>query len=325
MIRHLVSIDDIDSVTLNEILGLSERFREQIRHGHLVLTGKKLGVILLFYQPSTRTITSFEIAARLIGMPVLSCKDNATLSTAEAKGESFENTIANLCYPGVGIIVIRHPVAGQAKLAAEVADKQKVGRSTVRIINAGDGSREHPTQGLQDCLTMLQLSKRKRPEEVRLVLANDIANSRVFRSTLPLFIRLFKPVQIGLCAPEGINLPPDLENMIREQKIKIFQFNYISRALEWGDFFYVGRPQSEYVDDPDYAAKFRGFQVTRQMLDALPPESTCQLLHAQPIVNEISKDALYHPRSQIWKQKDNGLYVRMACLELSYRSIVHPA
>jgi len=275
------------------------------------------GVVLLFYQPSTRTRASFEIAARFLGYSVLYSTEAAGFFSSAAKGESLEDTIELFSnYPGVGIIILRHPEKGAAERAAKIADPYGVS-----IINAGDGTNEHPTQALLDLYTIYKLRQNQKPmNQIKLVLANDLDHSRTIRSLCLLFAKTFKPLEIGVSAPKNIDLPKDVQKGLKDFGIKILKFDNLKKAALWADFLYMTRPQIEYYRSKKIAEKFQNFRINRAFLANIPKDRPCRILHPMPIdsknFNEITQDARHHPRCQIFQQARYGLYVRMALLKM---------
>ncbi|OGD56958.1 hypothetical protein A2V71_03180 [Candidatus Berkelbacteria bacterium RBG_13_40_8] len=286
------------------------------------------GIVILFFQRSSRTHSTFEIAANELGIPIIYSTQAADRFSSVAKGESLADTIRLFAgFPHVRIIVIRHPQEYSAQEAAEIAD-----RFGVSIINAGDGTNEHPTQALLDLYT---IKKQKHPDksirELRIVVANDIEYSRTIRSLLILFGRIYGPKEIGICAPRGINLPEDIRCELIRESIEIVSFHDLRDAAYWADFLYMTRPQIEYYARDitneeekkrkikELEAKFQGFRITKGFMDSLSPDCKCQIMHPMPVdslhFNEIMPDVREHPRCTMFKQATNGIPIRMALLK----------
>lgn len=314
-ISHILSVQQF---TPSEILKIFHRARrmERITRRLGNLRSKSRGIVLLFYQPSTRTRASFELASRFLGYRILYSTEAAGFFSSAAKGESLEDTIELFSnYPGVGIIILRHPEKGAAERAAQIA-----GPYGVSIINAGDGTNEHPTQALLDLYTIYKLRQNQKPmKQIKLVVANDIEHSRTIRSLCLLFAKTFKPFEIGISAPKNINLAEDVQKGLKDFGVKLLKFDSLKKAALWADFLYMTRPQIEYYRSKKLAKKFQDFRVDKDFLDSIPQNCPCQILHPMPIdsknFNEITVEARHHPRCQIFQQARYGLYIRMALLK----------
>lgn len=323
---HILSARQFAIRPLEDLFELADQMEERLIKKDIPPRNNPNGCALLFFQPSTRTHSSFYLAARYQDIPVWYSSQEAGVFSSAAKGESLEDTIGIFGnYPYIKVIVLRHPDNFSAQAAAEVADPLGVS-----IINAGDGTNEHPTQALLDLYTMRRHTH-KNLQQVRLVVANDIEFSRTIRSLLILFINNYHPSEIGICAPLGINLPSDLQAELSREGVDIVVFRSLEIAAEWADFLYMTRPQIEYVarDIQDEEEKrriiatrkklFANFRLTRQHLDHLSSRSSCLIMHPMPIdrhdFNEIAKDASDHPRCIYYRQAANGLHIRMALLD----------
>jgi len=324
--KHILSARQFSRQELEKIFTLAEQMEQLVRQKIIPARQNREGIVLLFFQPSTRTHSSFVHAANCLGIPVWYSPPDVSVFSSAAKGESLEDTIRIFCnYPYVKVIVLRHPQNFAAQVAAEVADEYGIS-----VINAGDGTNEHPTQALLDLYTMRQYS-RKDLRQTKLVVANDLELSRTIRSLLILLANNFSPEQIGICAPEGITLPRDLHDEICREGIEILTFRHLLDAAIWADFLYMTRPQLEYVaaDVQDGEEKerlirkrrelFRNFRLTQPLLEQISPDCPCKIMHPMPIdrrdFGEIDTEASVHPRSIFYQQAQNGLYIRMALLD----------
>ena len=312
---HILSFEQFNRSDLLKTFKIADQMKKiaQERGSRQIL--KSEGIVLLFYQPSTRTHASFEIASKLLGIPILYSTQAANQFSSAAKGESLEDTIELFCnYPGIKVIVLRHPESGSALLASKIADKYDV-----NIINAGDGTNEHPTQALLDLYTIFQ-RKKKSMKKIKLVVAGDIEHSRTIRSLSLLFAKIFQPEEIGVCAPKGIHLPKDIEMKLKGFGVKIIKFDDLKKVVLWADFLYMTRPQIEYYKSKKLAKKFKEFRIDQKFLEDIPQGYPCQILHPMPIdsknFNEITAEARHHPRCKIFQQAQNGVFIRMALLKI---------
>ena len=294
--RHLLTLESLSRTEIVHLLDRAEAFR-MLGQQRELLAGRT--VLNLFFENSTRTRTSFEIAARRLGADVVNF-DVSRSSTA--KGESLLDTLHTLEAMRLDALVVRHGENGLPDYLAEHA------RSDVAVINAGDGRRAHPTQALLDALTIRQ--RRTDFEKLRIVICGDIRHSRVARSDVHAFTTL--GVQdIRLCAPRAL-LPEDANEFrgctIRED---------FDGALEGADVVIMLRIQKERMAaallpaDSDYFAQY-GLDARRLAL-ARPD---CMVLHPGPINRgvEIAGEVADGGHSRILDQVANGVFVRMAVL-----------
>ena len=259
------------------------------------LRGK--AIINLFFENSTRTRTSFELAGKYLGADVVNI---ATSSSSVTKGESLRDTLLTVQSMGTDAVVMRHSAEG----AAQYADK--VLRCSV--INAGDGAHEHPTQGLLDLFTIQQ--HKKKIEGCKVAILGDIRHSRVARSNIWGLTKMGAEVHIG--GPRTL-VPPDIANM------GVFLHETVEGALKNADVVNVLRIQLErqkvgFFPTPREYARIFGLNTQRLGLakkDAL-------VLHPGPMNRglEISPDVAYGTQSAIEEQVTNGVAIRMAILFL---------
>jgi aspartate carbamoyltransferase catalytic subunit len=285
------------------LLALASRFKHErasARAGkaasrYELLRGRT--VLTLFFENSTRTRSSFEVAARALGADVLSFQKDAS---SVAKGESLEDTVRNLDAIGTDALVLRHPAAGAPRLVARAV------RSSV--INAGDGAHEHPTQGLLDALSLREVWGGFEGKTVAIV--GDIAHSRVARSNIHCLGKLGAKVRVGgpsTLIPRGI------------EKLGCTVAGNLRDLLDGADAVMALRIQNERFIDArlpgarDYA---RTWGLNAKTLQLLPPGAL--VLHPGPVNRgvELSSDVMDGPRSLIMDQVDSGVAVRMAALTL---------
>jgi aspartate carbamoyltransferase catalytic subunit len=294
--RHLLTLEGIDRATVTRLLDRAEDFRVRGQQRGL-LAGRT--VLNLFFENSTRTRTSFEIAARRLGADVI----NFDLSrSSAAKGESLLDTLQTLEAMGLDALIVRH---GENRMPDWLAEHAN---SMVSVINAGDGSRAHPTQGLLDALTI-----RQRHDDfgnLRIVICGDIRHSRVARSDVHAFTALGAR-DVRLCAPRAL-LPEDPDEFPGCGITEGFD-----GALEGANVVIMLRIQKERMAaallpaDSDYFAQY-GLDARRLAL----AQPDCVVLHPGPINRdvEIAGDVADGAQSRILDQVANGVPVRMAVL-----------
>lgn len=259
------------------------------------LRGKS--IINLFFEPSTRTRTSFELAGKYLGADVVNI---TTSASSVVKGESLRDTLLTVEAMGVDIIVMRHEAEGSAHFAAKAVKPV--------IINAGDGAHEHPTQGLLDMFTIKE--KKGSLAGLKVAIVGDILHSRVARSNIWGLQKMGAEVRIA--GPRTL-LPRDIEQM----GVKVY--DRVEPALEGADVVNVLRIQRERQQKglfPTAREYARIFGINPQRLALAQPDAL--VMHPGPMNRglEISPDVAYSEQSAIQEQVKNGLAVRMALLYL---------
>jgi aspartate carbamoyltransferase catalytic subunit len=293
---HFTHTDDCSTEQLHGLLQLAQRVAADPSVYYRRLSGQLL--INLFYEASTRTRVSFEVAAKRLGMHVVNI---GTAGSSIEKGETLHDTFFTLQAMQPDFVVVRHPVEGTARDLVSLAEPG------THIINAGDGTAAHPTQALLDALTLQQhfgdLSA------LTIVMAGDIRHSRVARSSLALLRRLGVR-EIRLAAPADF-LPG--EQTVAHDRV----FTDFDQALDGANVIMMLRIQKERISGlniPDASDYHRDWGLTRSRLALAAPE--CRVLHPGPINRgvEIASDVADGPQSLIRLQVSNGLYTRMALL-----------
>lgn len=282
-------------MSAGEILSLLKAAkRMNPRRSRPLLRGKR--VLLLFYEPSTRTRSSFEIAAKSLGAMVVLVQSSG--SSVE-KGESLVDTVYTLRAVGADVLVIRHPNAGAALLAAQHLD--------IPVINAGDGMHEHPTQALLDAYTILR--HKKTLNGLRLTIVGDIYHSRVARSTIHLLGKF--GARVTLCGP-----PDFLPEVASTLASGLHITRTLEDALRGADVVMVLRVQRERLGGKklslsDYTSKY---QITTERLKLANRDAL--LMHPGPIVRglELTSEVADCPQSVIVEEVQNGVSMRMAIL-----------
>ncbi len=298
-LRHFTTLEHLPRETIERLLDRAESLRDACAHGTRkldVLAGRT--VLNLFFEPSTRTRTSFELAARRLGADVVNF-DIGFSSTS--KGEELYDTLHTLEAMHLDAIIVRHKQSGTPDELVRHA------MSGVSVINAGDGNHAHPTQGLLDALTIRQ----HRPdfEKLTVAICGDIKHSRVARSDIHALSTLGVK-EIRLCGPAALMPATDEFPQARH-------FENFDEAISGVDAVIMLRLQKERMastDLPDEAAYFDRYGLDRRRL-ALAGRG-CLVMHPGPLNRgiEIASDVADGAQSRILEQVGNGVFVRMAVL-----------
>jgi len=291
-VRHLLAIEQLSRPEIEAILDRAESFAEVGRRDiKKVPTLRGRTVVSLFYESSTRTSSSFELAAKRLSADLVSVK---AAGSSVDKGESLKDTVATLTAYDPAAIVIRHPSAGAAQMVAEWGE--------AAVVNAGDGKHEHPSQALLDLFTL-----RRRLDSLegkRIWIVGDVLHSRVARSNLVAFQAM--GAEVTVCGPPAL-IPRGIEQLGCE-------VSYSLERLGEADVVYALRLQKERMRESfvpslrEYAARF---QIDSRRLG---PRQL--LMHPGPVNRgvELSGEAIDSPQSLIAEQVASGLVVRMAIL-----------
>jgi aspartate carbamoyltransferase catalytic subunit len=300
--KDVISVKQFGRSDLEYIFGVAHEMREMVeRVGTFdLLKGKILAN--LFYEPSTRTSSSFIAAMERLGGSVISI--NEVKYSSVSKGESLPDTIRTLeCYADV--IVLRHPETGSAVIAAKAARKP--------VINAGDGVGEHPTQALLDTFTIFEELSGGSVDGMTVTMLGDLKYGRTVHS-LARLLSLFK-VRINYVSPEILRMPREVLNEVGEKGIPQAEFNSLQDVLPETDVLYVTRVQKERFEDPADYEKVKGaYVIDPQIMKAARQDMI--VMHPLPRVGEISVDFDEDPRAAYFRQMEYGLYVRMALLAM---------
>jgi aspartate carbamoyltransferase catalytic subunit len=267
------------------------------------LTGPLRGRILatLFFEPSTRTRFSFEAAMQKLGGGVLTA-ENARTNSSATKGESIGDTV-RVVSAYANVIAIRHYEEGAAEAASKI--------SPVPIINAGDGSGEHPTQALADIYTIKK--ELGWLNGLRVALVGDLLYGRTIHSLLPM-LSLYRGLTIDLISPSQLRLPLRYREYLAEKGIPFHEGEKLEGVIEQADVAYITRVQRErFASQEDYDAVKDVYVIDAETANRMRPEAI--IMHALPRVNEISPDVDSNARAAYFRQAKNGLYIRMALLK----------
>ncbi len=296
--KDLLGLEPLTGDQIQLILDTAEPFKEiSERAIKKVPTLRGATIVNLFFEPSTRTRVSFEFAEkRLSADPV----NVAAASSSVTKGETLVDTARNLEAMRIDMVVIRHGASGAARFLAE--------RIESNVINAGDGTHEHPTQGLLDMLTLRDHFKQL--GGLKVCLCGDVLHSRVARSNIWGLKKM--GAEVAVCGPRSL-----LPNAIDEMGVTVF--DHIEDAIQWADALNILRLQLERMTAgyiPSLREYNRVFGVSRERLDRAPRDVL--ILHPGPMNRgvEIDSDVADGPFSVILPQVTNGVAIRMAVLYL---------
>lgn len=298
--KSILSVKQFNQDDLMYIFEVAHEMREMVeRVGTFDLLKGKI-LVNLFYEPSTRTASSFTAAMERLGGSVIPI--NEVKYSSVAKGESLPDTVRSLeCYSDV--IVLRHPEVGASALAAQYARKP--------IINAGDGIGEHPTQALLDLFTIIE--EKGNVDGLTVTMLGDLKNGRTVHS-LSRLLSLYD-VKLNFVSPEILRLPKEINSELESKGIPIQEFTLLDQAISESDVLYVTRVQKERFEDPQDYENVKGtYIITSQSLAEAREDLV--LMHPLPRVGEISMELDDDPRAAYFRQMEYGMYVRMALLAM---------
>lgn len=296
--RHLMSPLDFTTDELDRLFDLAgdiENNPEKYAHA---CEGKKLATC--FYEPSTRTRLSFESAMYNLGGHVLGFSDAG--SSSASKGESVSDTIRMIsCY--ADICAMRHPKEGAPMVASS--------KSSIPVINAGDGGHQHPTQTLTDLLTIRSLKGRL--SHFTIGLCGDLKFGRTVHSLINALIR-YDNISFVFISPEELRIPDYIrEDVLRKNNIPFREVIRLEDVMPQLDLLYMTRVQRErFFNEEDYV-RLKDFYILNQEKMNLAREDML-VLHPLPRVNEISVEVDEDPRAAYFRQVQYGVYVRMALI-----------
>ncbi len=289
---------DIGKKEILEILDEAEKMEELLKKKTplKLLEGKILATV--FYEPSTRTRLSFETSMKRLGGEVITMTD--LKSSSVAKGESLIDTI-RVISSYADIIVLRHPSEGAARLASEYSE--------VPIINAGDGSNQHPTQTLLDLYTIRR--EIGKIDGIKIAFVGDLKYGRTVHS-LVYALSLFKNVEMYFISPKELKMPKDIIEDLKFKNIKFYELENIENIGDDIDVLYVTRIQKERFPDPNEYEKVKGsYRITKEFVEG----KKFIIMHPLPRVDEIDYEVDNLPQAKYFKQSFYGIPVRMAILK----------
>ena len=309
--NHILSIDQFDRSDIEKLFSVADNLEQFASKEKItrVLEGAILGN--MFFEPSTRTRISFGASFNLLGGNVREITEVG--SSSLAKGESLADT-AQVLSGYSDIIVLRHPENGSVQKFAEA--------SRVPVINAGDGSNEHPSQALLDLYTIQkELSQNKKNlDNLRIALVGDLKYGRAVHSLCKILSK-YSNVKMDLVSPEELQLPEDLLNQLTDAGVSVNQTENLEEGISEVDIIYVTRVQEERFNNKEDANKYRGLLSLNQSIYTANCEPNTVIMHPLPRdsrsdANELDRDLYANPNLAIFRQADNGVVIRMAMFAL---------
>ncbi len=296
--KHLLSPLDLSVSELSDLLDLARDISKDPKKYSHVCDGKKLAT--LFYEPSTRTRLSFEAAMLNLGGSVLGF--SSANSSSASKGESVSDTIRVIsCY--ADICAMRHPKEGAPMVAAS--------KSSIPVINAGDGGHQHPTQTLTDLMTIREL--RGSLDNFTIGLCGDLKFGRTVHSLINSLVR-YNNVKFVLISPKELRVPDYIrDDVLAANNAEFVEVESLEEAMPQLDILYMTRVQRERFFSEDEYLRMKDFYVLDEAKMSLAKEDM-YVLHPLPRVNEISVEVDDDKRAAYFQQVQYGVYVRMTLI-----------
>ncbi len=303
-LNHVYESQQFDSDLLDRVFNVADEMKKDLsaepRRYSQALKDKIMAS--LFYEPSTRTRFSFESAMARLGGSILTTENAKEFSSA-AKGETLYDSTRVMC-GYADLIVMRHNEPGSAKSAAEA--------STVPVINAGDGSGQHPTQALLDLYTIRDCFPTI--DGLSIAMVGDLKYGRTVRS-LSYLLTKYNNITIYFVSPPVCKMDDDLKNYLTTNGVTWEEENSLEKVLPLVDCVYMTRIQKERFHDLEDYKRASGKYILEMEKVKLMKEKSI-IMHPLPRVDEIPREVDNDPRAQYFEQAENGIYIRMALLLL---------
>jgi aspartate carbamoyltransferase catalytic subunit len=300
--RDVISVQDLSKEDITAVLAQAARFESRLiqdRWPLQVLSGRICATV--FYEPSTRTRLSFESAMHRLGGAVISVAD-ASKSSSAAKGETIYDS-ARMIESYADVIVQRHPEVGSARALADAAG--------VPVINAGDGTGEHPSQAMLDLYTIER--EKGALDGLTVAMVGDLKNGRTVHSLSQALSHW--GAKLMLVSPPALAMPEDLLDTLARAGVSFEQTTDLRAGLAQADVAYVTRVQQERFSDPNEYLRYKGvYVIDAKTIAVAKPGLT--VMHPLPRVDEIATDVDPLPNAAYFKQARYGVYVRMALLAM---------
>ncbi|MFW5941563.1 MAG: aspartate carbamoyltransferase [bacterium] len=295
----ILSVDQFAPDILEYIFARAREMREMVERVGAADLLKGNVLTCLFYEPSTRTSSSFIAAIERLGGSVIPITQGVQFSSV-SKGETLADTVRTLEQYS-DIIVLRHPEIGSARAAADYA--------SVPVINAGDGAGEHPTQALLDLFTIRE--ELGRLDGLKVAMVGDLRYGRTVHSLTKLLLHY--DVSLRFVSPEILRLPLTVMNQVIDAGIDVRETHDVADVIENADVLYVTRVQKERFSDlAQYEAVKEYYVITPELMEQAKEKMV--VMHPLPRVGEIHYSVDKDPRAAYFRQVQNGMYVRMALL-----------
>lgn len=295
----ILSVDQFDREKLAYIFTRAREMREMVQRVGEVDLLKGNVLTALFYEPSTRTSSSFIAAMERLGGAVIPITQGVQFSSV-SKGETLADTIRTLEQYS-DAIVLRHPQIGAAKLAADYA--------SVPVINAGDGAGEHPTQALLDLFTIRE--ELGKVDGLKVAMVGDLRNGRTVHSLTKLLLHF--DISLTFVSPEILRMPLSYMNQVIDKGISVRETHDVADVIENVDVLYVTRVQKErFADLAQYEEVKDHYEITPELMAQAKEDMV--VMHPLPRVGEIHYSLDSDPRAAYFRQVQNGMFIRMALL-----------
>jgi aspartate carbamoyltransferase len=298
--KDILHANQFSKKDIETIIKVSSSFEKELKKKDslTLLKGKILAT--LFFEPSTRTRLSFEAAIQRLGGGVVSM--GSVESSSVTKGETLVDTVRTVSQYA-DVVVIRHPRTGSAKEAADAAP--------IPVINAGDGTGQHPTQALLDIYTIYKELGSLKNLVVSMV--GDLKNGRTVHALVEL-LSLYQ-TQLYFVSPGSLRMPEEITSNLRQKGIQIEETEDMFKAASASDLLYMTRVQKErFADQSEYERVKGSYIINEEFLKKLKKKIT--ILHPLPRVDEINPEVDAYPGAAYFRQVRNGVFVRMALLSM---------
>jgi aspartate carbamoyltransferase catalytic subunit len=299
--QDILSVEHFDRKKLDYIFARTREMRQVVKHAGGVDLLKGHVLACLFYEPSTRTSSSFIAAMARLGGGIIPITQGVQFSSV-SKGETLADTVRTL-EQYADVIVLRHPEIGSAKTAADYAQ--------VPVINAGDGPGEHPTQSLLDLFTIQD--ELGRLEGLKVAMIGDLRYGRTVHSLTKLLLQY--NVSLRFVSPEILRLPLAIMNKVIDAGVDVRETHEVADVIENADVLYVTRVQKErFTDLAQYEEVKEFYKITPELMERAKKKMV--VMHPLPRVGEIHYGVDDDPRAAYFRQVRNGMYIRMALLAM---------
>jgi aspartate carbamoyltransferase catalytic subunit len=305
--RDIISITDFSRTEILDLCAAGRRMEALEKSGRrnsLRDALKHRTLSYMFYEPSTRTRTSFNTGMRELGGRYDGF--SGTEGTSVMKNETVRDTVTMMCANHNDVLVMRHPLDGSLQWAADVAN--------IPVINGGDGRNEHPTQALLDVLTIYSL-RDARLDGLRIGFGGDLSHGRTVRS-LSLALSHFDNVTIRWAAEDFLGMPADLVELLGDRGVKIVREDTVRDVMRQVDFYYMTRPQLERmpgVKQKDILAMMKQYRIDLPKIEGFD----ARVLHPLPVNSEIAEidyRVYFTPAQAFFAQAEHGIFLRKALL-----------
>lgn len=299
--KDILDASQFSQKDIDIIFKSADKMKNEVsQNGGLAILQQKI-MAPLFYEPSSRTFSSFSAAMLRLGGSVIPLSNMG--ATSVIKGESFDDTV-QVFSSYSDVLVIRHPEVGSVAKAADI--------SPIPVINAGDGIGEHPTQGLLDIYTINEILQKI--DGLHVVFFGELARYRPVNS-LAKILALYPNNKMTFVSPKEVSLQPAVKTYLQERNVQVTEQQTLDNAIEDADILYVTRVKKEFMPDELYNKISGKYIVDMSTVNKMKKNS--MIMHPLPRIDEIAKEVDEDPRAVYLKtQVKNGMYVRMALLAL---------